>query len=142
MSETLILSVVFLALLALEWWRWGRRGWRILRIGTVLLAVAVMWWYQPNLYSALRGTLSMPPTKRDTTLFGRRPLSEYESGAVTMFQVSSAAARRMAPPHDVAFGALIWLALSPTLRRLAQGPREEHRAAVDGANESTPRGQA
>ena len=142
MSETVLLSVVFVALLALEWWRWGRRGWRSLRIGTVLLAVAVMWFYQPNLYSALRGTLGMPPTKRDTTLFGARQLSEYESGAVTMYRVSSAAVRRMAPPHDVAFGALMWLALSPALRGLARGRPGGPRAAADLANETTPRTRA
>ena len=123
---TILTTLLLIALLALEWWR----GWRTVRIIAVVFTLSVLLFAQPAPYRALRRAITLPPAERDTTFGpGGRRLSEYESGAMTMYRLGQADARMGADARGVALGALVWLAMSPMLRE-AWSRRLRGRAGV------------
>jgi hypothetical protein len=116
---TLLVAVVFVVLLALEWWR----GLRTVRVGAVLLALVVLEFAQPVSWRAARRALSLSAAERLTAWpGGGRVLSEYESGVLSMHEMVVEDAQIGADARHVALGALVWLSISPVLRR-AGSPR-------------------
>jgi hypothetical protein len=83
MSETILVVGILGGLLALNW-RYHRRA---LRVATALLAVAVLFFYQPSYTWARRKALGTPPEERITQnpVVGseHRTLPEYHSGVYT-----------------------------------------------------------
>ena len=82
MSATFIVAAAFAVLLALEW-RYRRRP---LREGTALMALAVLFYFQPNCTWARRRALGTPSSDRVTLNpvgAGRDTLSEYHRGVYT-----------------------------------------------------------
>ena len=120
MTETIVVSLVFAALLGLEW-RYQRRR---LRLGTVGLALLVYAFAQPSVTVAGRRASAAPPEARIRILRGDT-LSEFMSGVDLMreYLVQQLSAR--ADLRLLALGVLVWLACSPALRRervLRHGP--------------------
>lgn len=112
---TVVVSLIFVFLLALEWWRGGRA----VRVGTVLFALVVLGFAQPIPYRAMRRTIDLPRAERDTTFgVGGRRLSEYESGVMTMMRMVMVDGEIGAYARAVALGVLVWLAVSPAFRGL------------------------
>jgi len=135
--DTGLFLALFVILLGLEW-RFRRRG---LRVGAILLALAVLAFYQPNYTVARRRALGTPPAKRVTQIpFHGERVSEYESGVYTTMEAVSDAAGFGSGARLVAAGALVWLACSPALGS-ARDPSNEPAspsmadAAVSGAEE-------
>jgi hypothetical protein len=117
MSATIIVAAAFAVLLGLEW-RWRRRG---LRVGTALLALAVLYYFQPAYPSARRRVLGTPSTERVTLNpvgGGHDSLSEYHSGVYTAMEWVEHYDGVGAGARFVAVGALFWLACSPALRHV------------------------
>ena len=117
-SDALVLGAAFAVLLSLEW-RYRRTS---LRVGTALLALMMLAWYQPNYTGARRRALGAPRAERVTTL-GRSAdtVSSYESGVYTTMETVREAIRFGAPVRLAALGTLAWLACSP-LRRPVRSP--------------------
>lgn len=115
--DTTLFVAIFAVLLGLEW-RYRRRD---LRVGAVLLALAVLAFYHPNYTTARRRALSMPRAERITSIGDGRPVSDYESGVYTTIQAVGDAAAFGEGARLAAVGALVWLACSPTLWQ-ARGP--------------------
>ena len=117
-GDLAVVAVVFALLLGLEWR--DRRRW--LRLGTALLALVVLGWYQPNYTGARRRALSASPEERvtrfpDAGRGGYRAFSDYESGVLTAMRDVGEAAAFGEGVRMVAVGALFWLACSPAVRR-------------------------
>ena len=130
---TTIVTVLLSALVVIEWWR----GWRSARIAAVVFALVVMALAQPGPYRALRRAISLPSAQRDTTFGpGGRRLSEYESGAMTMYRVYLADAEIGATARAVALSTLVWLSVSPIFRDLWR-----RRAGRAGAHDSPAPGR-
>jgi hypothetical protein len=117
-GDLAVVGVTFVLLLGLEW-RYRRRW---LRLGTALLALVVLGWYQPNYTGARRRALSASPAERVMRLpepgqGGYRTVSDYESGVFTAMRDVGEAAAFGEEVRLVAVGALFWLACSPAVRR-------------------------
>lgn len=111
MNEMIVVVLAFAILLGLEW----RFRWRIVRVGTAVLAVLMLWFVEPDPTAATRRAFSTPPAERVTHRFGS-PISEYSSGVRTMARAMRELERRSVPPRLLGYGALLWLACSPALR--------------------------
>lgn len=132
------LSLCFVVLLVAEW----RLRARAVRLATLGLALGVYWFATPCLYCALRAAMSTPPAARDTVWSpGGRRLPEYETGVKTMYREAVANQRHGQAARDIALGTVVWLALTPALRRrsgsaMAQGPGRD--AGPAGPDAATP----
>lgn len=115
--DTVLFVAIFAVLLGLEW-RYRRRR---LRVSAVLLALAVLAFYQPNYTGARRRALGTPPAERITSIRNGEPVSAYESGVYTTMQAVSDVAGFGEGARLAAVGALVWLACSPALWH-ARGP--------------------
>ena len=113
MTDTTILGLTFILLLALEW----RYRWRVVRVGAAVLAFLVWFLSQPSAYRAARLAMAMPPAERVTQFPGGRHLSEYESGVLTMKRVVSDDIEGSWNISIIPVGVLVWLACSPAFRR-------------------------
>jgi len=110
-TATLIIASTFVVLIALE--RKYRR--RRLRVGTALLALAVLAFCQPKYTTAQRRALAAPPTARITSVPYHAPVSAYESGVRTAMQAVSEEAGFGEGARLAALGALMWLGCMPAL---------------------------
>lgn len=110
-AETLFVAVTFAALL------WVESRYRLakLRLGTAMLSLLVLMAAQPNYTSVVRRISGEPRAERVTKLHGS-PLSDYESGVLTMYNAVSEQSDLYAMVRLVSFGVLVWLACSPVLR--------------------------
>jgi hypothetical protein len=111
-TYTLILALVFAVLLGLEW-RHRRRG---LRLGTVALALIILWLAQPNITAAARRASAAPPEAR-IRVYGKDTLSAYMSGVDLMREYVSEQYNAAGAQRALALGTLAWLAASPAFRR-------------------------
>jgi hypothetical protein len=119
--DTIVFVCTFALLLGLEW-RYHRRR---LRVGAVLLALAVLAFYSPNYTTARRRALSTPPADRITWVHApEEPVSAYESGVYTTIEAVVDAAAFGFGARMAAVGALVWLACSPALRETRPSPGE------------------
>jgi hypothetical protein len=113
MTEMILVIGIFAVLVTLEW-RYRRRS---LRLATALLALAVLFFYQPNYTWARRKALGTPPGERVThsPVMGSEhlTLSEYHSGVYTTMQWVEMYANVGAGARLAAIGALFVLACSP-----------------------------
>ena len=112
-GDAVVLTAAFVTLLIVEW-RYRRA---ILRVGTTLLALLVLAWYQPNYTGARRRALGAPHAERVKTI-GVPPdtVSAYASGVYTTMETVGEASQFGAPSRLAAIGALVWLACSPARR--------------------------
>ena len=137
MNETILLALVFAALLGLEW----RYHLKSVRLGTAALALGVWLFVQPNPTRAARRALDTPPAERVTEIAGT-PLSEYAIGVRTMEQAAGDDAMMFVTDRLMSVGVLFWLACSPVFRgprRPAFGePPERQRQAELAANKGQP----
>lgn len=111
MSEIFLVALIFAVLLGAEW----RFQLRSVRIGVAALAILVLAFGQPNYSVTVRRVGAAAPGERVTQLRGS-PVSEYESGVLTMYQAIDEAADARANIRILALGVLVWLACSPALR--------------------------
>lgn len=111
---------------------------RVIRLVTVTLAVGGILLLEPNVYEAFRSALMVPPENR-VRLVGQRELSEYESGVEMMRREVASHVELHRPSRTILEVTLIWLAVSPALRRTRPTPRREgDTASRGGATDSTP----
>jgi hypothetical protein len=86
MSETFVVVAAFVVLLGLEWRHRRRRR----RVGTALLAVAVLFYFRPDYTWARRRALGTPRSERvivnPVAGSERDTLSDYHSGVYTTMQ--------------------------------------------------------
>lgn len=121
---TLLVAVVAAILLGLEWWKGGR----LLRIGSALFALAVLLLAPTMPWRAARRALSAPVAERLTVWPGSgNPVSEYESGVLTMHRMVVADWQIGAKARAVGVGMLVWLAISPAIR----GSRQHRSEAAE-----------
>ena len=138
MSETYVVLAIFAVLLGLEW-RYGRR---FLRVATAMLALAVLWFYQPSYTWARRKALGTPPAERvilnPVAGSERDTLSEYHSGVYTTMRWVSYYHGVGAGARLAVIGALFWLACSPAVRQARESvqARETSPASGSGAPEA------
>jgi hypothetical protein len=111
-NETAIVAAIFAILLGLEW----RYQFRSLRLGTVMLALIVLFLAQPIYVSAARRVSMAPLEERITELHGRQ-ISDYQSGVLTLYEAIGEVGSARANIRLVTLGVLAWLACSPVLRR-------------------------
>ena len=120
MNEAIVffacVALTFVVLLGLEW----RYSLKTLRVVSAVLAMAMLFFFQPNYHAAWRRAMSTPPSERVTDIGSaslRRPLSEYESGVTTMYDAVVDNAAGYHNERLLAMGVLFWLACSPVFRR-------------------------
>ena len=112
------ISAVFAVILVLEW----RYRLKSLRVLAIILAGAMLWFFQPLTHAAWRRAMSTPPSQRITHADGfgadslGPPLSEYQSGVYTMYEAVTDNAAGYANERLLVLGVLFWLAFSPVLR--------------------------
>ena len=116
MIETIIVASAFAILLGLEWHYQSR----MVRVGTVTLALVGWMYAQPSYTVAGRRASSAPSEMRVTQLRGE-PLSEYLSGVATMRRAVIEQVEARSEIRLMALGVLVWLACSPVLRRERHG---------------------
>ena len=110
---TVLVAISGIILLGLEW---RKRG-PLPRIGAAGFALAVLLLAPTMPWRAARRALDAPAAERLTTWPGSgRPVSEYESGVLTMHRMVVADAQIGARARAVGVSMLVWLALSPALR--------------------------
>ncbi len=131
------IALFFLVVLGIEW----RYRSKTLRIGAAILALNMLWFFQPLYHSAWRRAIAMPPAERITHSQGiggsqGRLLTEYESGVFTMYEAVGDVGERGTKERAIALGVLFWLACSPVLRR-RDTPQRGSRAVV-GAGATAP----
>ena len=120
-EATLFFIGIFAAcavIVVLEW----RYRLRSLRVGAILLAGAMLWFFQPSAHAAWRRAISTPSSQRVTHAGGLGSdslgplLSEYQSGVYTMYEAVADNAASYANERLLALSVLFWLAFSPVLR--------------------------
>jgi hypothetical protein len=118
--------ILIAILLILEWVRRST----LARVAAVLLTLVIIFFAQPNTGRAYRRALSTPKDQRIVEMPNWGRLSEFTSGVFTM---------ERAMDEDIAMGALerflgvttlVWLSLSPILRRKPSQISNDHRAPV------------
>lgn len=115
--EEIVLACILILLLALDW----RYRSRMPRMVAVLLVLMVMVGTRPSARAAARAALKTPRSERVVELGG--PLSDYESGVLTMEDAVVERKRANANARLLALGALVWLAMTPVLRGNRRRPR-------------------
>lgn len=131
------LSVGFLALVVVAWWR----GSVLARVAAVGLALAMFSFCQPSPYRALRRAVEVPDSARVTSdILTQRPTTPYESGLLTMYE-----AVRLDVAQDIDFrflavGVLAVLALVPGRR--SRGTTDDTAIAAAALGGSTCEGAA
>jgi hypothetical protein len=124
-------------IVVLEW----RYRFRSLRIGGILIAGAMLWFFQPSAHAAWRRAMSTPPSLRITHAggFGADSLgpllSEYQSGVYTMYEAVTANAASYANERLLALCVLFWLAFSPVLRPAPEASRRVQEPPDSGAGQ-------
>jgi hypothetical protein len=124
--ETVLVALIFAMLLGLEW----RYRLSSVRLATAVLSLAVFLFAQPDYTTAARRVSVAPQEERITELRGS-PISEYESGVLTMYEAIDKAQEIRAKVRLLALGALFWLACSQVLRR-------EQRVSTDASGPQPP----
>jgi hypothetical protein len=124
--ETVVLALLFAVLLGVEW----RYRLRSARIVAALIAVAALQFFEPSPRQAARRVIGAPPAERVTQWSDGRPLSDYQSGVVTMEEAVYDDAKFHSTLRLLCGGVLLWLACSPAFRRppgdaQATGPRDQ-----------------
>ena len=69
----------------------------------------------------MRQVIGLPHDKRLLSLENWPPLSDYQSGVLTMLQAVKEDAALGARERLLSVGVLVWLSLSPVLRRTVRG---------------------
>ena len=119
LKQALVVGLPFALLLGLEW----RYRFRSLRVGCAVLAVAVLFFSQPNTHAAWRWAMETPVAERETHYPSHipgevgRPLSEFESGVFAMRRAVIEESAGYAATRQIAVGVLLWLACSPAFPR-------------------------
>ena len=121
MSETLLVALVFLVLLALEW-RLERRS---IRAAGVVLALVLLFYYQPNYGRSARRALDLPRSERVLQYSDGTRIPEYMSGVRTMERESAVDDRWGLGPRLLCIFVLTWLACTPLYRRPGVSPRSK-----------------
>jgi hypothetical protein len=119
-KDTLLVSIVFAALVIVEW----RFRSKSVRVGTATFSLLVLLFARPSYTTAARRVSVAPPEARVTQLHGSK-ISEYQSGVATMYKAMDEAGDERANIRVIAVGVLFGLACSPVLRRV-------HRPSSDG----------
>jgi hypothetical protein len=119
----LALTIGCVVLLALEW----RLQSKILRIGTVVLALATLMFFEGNSRRAARSAFGAAPEERVTNI-GGTIFSGYESGVLTMEEAINHDSAMGQNERWLALAVLVWLACSPTMRRKSK--HEDHVGAT------------
>ena len=131
---TILVAVSLVILLGLEW-RYRSRAVRTVAtafaLAVIVLAPAMPW-------RAARRALDLPAAERLHTWPGGRPVSEYESGVLTMHRAVVADIQVGAKARMVGVGALVWLAVSPALRGLRRSGGLARAAQAEGARSAPP----
>jgi hypothetical protein len=117
MDTAYFLALAFAVLLGLEW----HFGLKSLRVGTVVLSLATLIFFQPGYRRAARHALDMPVRERIAQVNGN-VLSGYESGVLTMEDAVAEDSRTGRNARWLAITVLVWLACSPVLRRNQLSP--------------------
>lgn len=110
---------MFAVLLGFEW----RYRLRSVRITAAVLALASGLFAQPLSNRAARRVIAAPMAERVTRTPDGTPLSDYESGVLTMEEAVVEDVMMGAPVRLLSVGALFWLACSPVFRRRVQPPK-------------------
>lgn len=118
MNKTIILALVFAVLLGVEW----RYRLRSVRITAAVLALASWLFAQPLSDRAARRVIAAPMAERVTRTPDGTPLSDYESGVLTMEEAVVEDVMMGASVRLLSVGALLWLACSPVFRRRVGPP--------------------
>jgi hypothetical protein len=113
MTAILILVVAFGILLAVEWVRRSAP----VRIATIALALAVFFFFLPMPHRAMREVIGLRGSARIDSLPNWGHLSDYASGVLTMKRAVEADIGMDADKRLLAVGVLVWLAISPVVRR-------------------------
>jgi hypothetical protein len=124
MTETIVVVLVFVVLLALEW----RYRLKSVRVATALTALVLWFFTIPNPTRAARRAIAMSPAERITVIHGDT-LSEYASGVRTMEQAASDDAMAFDKERLLSVGVLLWLACSPVFRRAAESAAPQRQEA-------------
>jgi hypothetical protein len=121
--------VAFILLAALLIMEWVRRS-SLARVGAVMLSLVILFFAQPNSGRAYRRALSIPKDQRvvEMTNWGR--LDEFTSGVFTMQRAVDEDSEMGAHARFAACLTLLWLALSPILRRKPSRIVPDDRAPV------------
>jgi hypothetical protein len=117
MHATILVAMIFIILLGLEW----HFRLRTARVIAALLAMVVLFFAAPGYTRAARHALGMSRSERITEIRGN-PVSDYVSGVRTMERAISEDANMGANARLIALAALLWLAVSPILRRAPRAP--------------------
>ena len=118
-KEVLIVGLPFALLLGIEW----RYRLRTVRVGCAVLALAALFFSQPDTTAAWRWAMDTPVAEREThypsPIPGEvgRPLSEFESGVFAMRRAVIEESAGYEGTRWIAVGVLFWLACSPAFRR-------------------------
>jgi hypothetical protein len=128
--------VAVCAVIVVVEWRYRLRS---LRVGAILLAGAMLWFFQPSTHAAWRRAMSTPPSERVTHAggFGSDSLgpllSEYQSGVYTMYEAVADDVASYANERLLALCVLFWLAFSPVLRPASEASRRVQTPPDSGA---------
>ena len=125
------LSVGFLALVVVAWWR----GSVLARVAAVGLALAMFIFCQPVPYRALRRAVEVPDSARVTiNPLTQQPATPYESGLFTMYEATRRDVAQDIDFRFLAVGVLAVLALVPGRRsRGTAGDTTSAAAALGGS---------
>ncbi len=127
--------VVFAVVLGLEW----RYGFKSLRVGAAIMALALLLFLQPHYHAAWRRAISTPESERvshwsDTSADSSGPrLTEYQSGVFTMRRAVIDLKSAYSGERWFVVGVLFWLACSPVFRR-SGGPADERTRTVNSSD--------
>lgn len=131
LNEALVVGLPFVLLLGLEW----RYRIRSVRVGSAVLAVALLFFSRANTHAAWRRAMDTPVAEREThyptTTPGEvgRQLSEFESGVFAMRRAVIGESAGYEGTRWIAAGVLFWLACSPAFQR-SRAPRSESAVAA------------
>jgi hypothetical protein len=107
MTTFAVFTLLTLALLVIEW----RRRSVLARLGVMILAVTQLWFSQPLAGRAMRTVIGLSPDQRV------RASSDYASGVYTMQEAVAKDIARGTADRLMGVGVLLWLGLTPALRR-------------------------
>jgi hypothetical protein len=108
----LLALLVFAALLAVEW----KRRSKVARTGAVALALVALSFAQPIAHRAARTVISAPRAERILEVRYWPPLSDYQSGVLTMERAMVRDIALGADARSLSIGVLVWPALIASFR--------------------------
>jgi hypothetical protein len=110
---TMFFAAVLAGLLVIEWWRQSA----IARITAAALVIIAFSFAQPLAGRAMRQVINLPREQRVLAVENWHPLSDYQSGVLTMLRAVNQDVDLDGHTRFLCVGVLVWLSLSPLLRR-------------------------